>query len=136
MKRLMLTVLVMLCLCLPAQGDIYSWIWGDNDAIGARVGTDITENVEAGLSALWFPDRERPEIWGVYGVYHLPEIIAGRPYLGGKLDIDFNLHKVGEVSPIAGIVFVDILFIEYQFESFDRKAKGESKIVFGLRIEF
>ena len=150
MKKLILAVVLVLCLCLPAQGDIYSWVWGDNDALGARVGTEISENIEVGLSALWWPDREMPEIWGAYAVYHLPEVvqfpnpialeflpkeIGGRPYFGGKVEIDSELDQ-SSFSPIAGVIFADILFVEYQFESIDRTAKGESKIIFGLRISF
>ena len=148
MKKLI--VLLVLCLCLPAQADIYSWIWGDSDAVGARLGIDLAENIEVGASALWFPDQETPEIWGMYGIYHLPEIvqfpnpiildflpetIGGRPYFGGKLDIDFDIDKA-RVSLIAGIVFEDILFIEYDFESIDRSSYNDSKILFGLRIRF
>lgn len=150
MKKLVMTALVVLCLCLPVQADIYSWIWGDDDAIGARIGTDISESIEIGASALWFPDQESPRIWGMYGIYHLPEIvqfpnpiildflpdtIGGRPYFGGKLDIDFDIDKA-RVSLIAGIVFEDILFIEYNFESIDSNAYNDSKILFGLRIRF
>jgi len=150
MKKLIAVVVLVLFLCIPVQADIYSWVWGDSDAIGARVGTDISKDIEVGLSALWWPDREMPEIWGVYAIYHLPdilqipnpidvdflpEIISGKPYVGGKLDIDFEIDK-GSVSPIVGIVFNKVLFFEYQFESFDRVILGESKIVFGLRFEF
>lgn len=150
-KLIVMVMVVVLCLCVPVQGrDLTAWFCGDNDAIGVRLGTDISENVEAGISALWFPDQELPEIWGVYGVYHLPDIvqfpcpfnleflpetIKGRPYFGGKVEIDCDLNE-GTVSPIAGIVFEKILFIEYQFQSFDRTALGESKILLGLRIEF
>jgi len=150
MKKLVVSLLVVLCLCLPAQANIYSWIWGDSDAVGARLGTDLAENIEVGVSALWFPDQEAPEIWGMYGIYHLPEIvqfpnpiileflpetIKGKPYFGGKLDIDFEIDKA-RVSIIAGIVFEDILFIEYNFESIDRSSYNDSKILFGLRIRF
>lgn len=148
-KRIVLVVLVLL-LCVPAQADIYSWVFGDSDAIGIRIGTDVSENVEVGLSALWWPDIEKPEIWGVYGIYHLPEIvqfpnpialdflpetIGGRPYFGGKVDIDSELDQ-GGFSFISGIVFNDILFLEYQMEAIDRNSYNESKIIFGLRISF
>ncbi len=145
-----LVLAVVLCLCLPVQaGDLTTWIWADSDALGARVGTEVSENVEVGLSSLWLPDMESPVAWGVYGIFHLPklevpnpvvadflpETISGRPYFGAKVDIDFNIDQ-SMTSPIAGIVFNDILFLEYQFESIDRQAIGESKIIFGLRIKF
>lgn len=144
-----MVVLILLTLSLPAQAKISNWLWGDSDALGVRVGTDVAENIEVGASSLWLPDQEKPVSWGVYGVYHLPklevpnpivadflpEIISGKPYFGAKVDIDFELEK-GNVSPIAGIVFADLIFIEYQFESIDRTAIGESKLIFGLRIEY
>lgn len=150
MKRLLTAVALVLFLCLPVQAGIYSWIWADSDAIGVRVGTDVAENVEVGLSTLWLPDQEKPEFWGVYAIYHLPECvkfsnpivldflpetIRGCPYFGGKVDMDFNLNR-SKISPIAGIVFADVIFVEYQFESIDRTAINESKIIFGLRIKF
>jgi len=137
-------------LCIPARADITSWLWADNDALGLRLGSEISENIEVGLSTLWLPDREEPEIWGLYALYHLPEIvnvpnpilvdflpetITGAPYLGGKLDIDFNDDST-DISPVAGIVLMDVLFIEYQFESIDRESRQESKLLFGIRIEF
>ncbi len=158
MKKLMMMVAVVLLLCLPAQGKIYSWLWADNDALGVRIGTDlekigvdIDEKIEVGISALWYPDQDSPKMWGIYGIYHLPEIvqfrnplvldflpeeIGGRPYFGGKVEIDFDIDK-SSVSPIAGIVFEDIFFIEYQFDSFDRQRNGDSKAIwFGLRIKW
>lgn len=155
MKKLI--VVLMLCVlvvggCSQNETDVYSWVWGDDDAIGARVGTNVgdSNNVEVGLSALWWPDRERPEIWGMYGIYSFPEIlevpnpivmeflpetISGRPYLGGKVDIDFSGDK-SRASPIAGIVFEDIFFIEYQFDSIDRDIANDSKLIFGIRIDY
>lgn len=151
MRRVIFLLAVVLLFCLPVQADINSWIWADSDSIAARIGFDIADsnNVEAGVSALWFPDDWDPEIWGIYGVYHLgaielpnpipidflPETLSGRPYLGGKVDIDFEIDKA-RASPIVGIVFQDIIFIEYQFESIDRVDYNDSKVVFGLRIEF
>ena len=148
MKKLIL--LIVLFLCLPVRADTTSWLWADDDALGVRVGVKDDSPIEVGLSALWLPDREEPEIWGIYALYHLPEIvnvpnpivvdflpeiITGTPYLGGKLDIDFD-DEVTDISPVAGIVLMDVLFIEYQFEAIDRESKQESKVLFGLRIKF
>ena len=149
-KKILLTALILISLCLPVQArTLSSWLWVDGDALGARVGTEVSENVEVGLSSLWLPDREKPVVWGVYGVFHLPklevpnpivaeflpETISGSPYFGAKIDIDFNVDQ-SMTSPIAGVVFNDLLFLEYQFDSIDRVAIGESKLIFGLRIEF
>ncbi len=148
-------VLLVLLLSLPVQGSISTWIWGDDEAVGARIGTQITENNEAGLSMLVWPgdsDRDAELIaLGLYGVYRfpqtaefrnplildfLPETIEGRPYIGGKFDINLDTNK-SSVAPVAGIVFQDILFLEYQFQSFSPdSASVSSKVVFGLRIKF
>lgn len=150
MKKVILTVLILLSLCLPAKADITSWLWADNDALGVRIGVQDESPIEVGLSALWLPDREEPEIWGLYALYHLPELvnfpnpilvdflpetITGSPYFGGKLDIDFD-DNVTDISPVAGIILMDVLFIEYQFESIDRESRQESKLIFGLRIKY
>jgi len=115
-----------------------------------RIGVQDELPIEVGLSALWLPDREEPEIWGLYALYHLPEIvnlpnpivvdflpetITATPYLGGKLDINFD-YKAADISPVAGLMLNKVLFIEYQFESIDRESYQESKLIFGLRIEF
>ena len=143
--------MILISLCLPVQaGDFTTWLWADGDALGVRAGIqDANSPIEFGLSSLWLPDREKPVVWGVYGIYHLPELevpnpivadflpktISGRPYFGAKIDIDFNVDQ-SMTSPIAGIVFNGILFLEYQFESIDRQAIGESKIIFGIWIKF
>lgn len=151
-KKVMLAVVLVLVFCMPVQAqNISTWIFGDSDAIGARVGFDIIDpNIEVGISALWLPDIERPIAYGIYAIYHLPEIleipnpislgflperISGHPYFGGKYDWDERFEQ-SAVSPIAGFVLADILFIEYQFESFDRTQIGESKLIMGIRIEF
>lgn len=144
-----MVALILLTLSLPAQAKISNWLWGDSDALGVRVGIDLGENIEVGVSSLWLPDRERPVSWGIYGLFHLPEIevpnpivmdflpetISGRPYFGAKIDFDFVVDQ-SMTSPVAGIVFNDLLFFEYQFSSIDRTSIGESKILFGLRILF
>ncbi len=150
MIKRMIVLIVVLVMCAQVQaGDITTWVWGDSDALGTRVGAKVSKDVEVGLSALWLPDQEKPILWGVYGIYNLPKIevpnpivadflpktIIGMPYFGAKVDIDFNFDQ-SMTSPIAGMVFNNILFLEYQFASIDRQAKNESKIIFGLRIEF
>lgn len=150
MCKKMCMLLMVLLFCVPVQAGVYSWIWADSDAIGARVGTDLADNIEAGISALWFPDREWPQLWGVYALYHLPEIIEfdnpivldflpetikGAPYFGYKLDIDFEADKA-RGSLIGGIIFEDILFLEYQLDSTDRTATNASKLIFGIKIRW
>lgn len=152
MVRKMCVLLMMLLFCVPVQAGVSSWIWADSDAIGTRIGTDLADNIEVGISALWWPDSESPEIYGIYGVYtlpeciqlpnpivldFLPETIGGCPYFGGKVDVDFSRNK-GSASLIAGIVFEKILFLEYQFQSFDRQntTNGDSKLIFGIKFKW
>ena len=151
MRNVMLAVVMVLCFCLPAQADIYSWVFGDSDAMGVRVGFDVVDpNIEVGISGLWLPDVEKPVAYGIYALYHLPEIlelpnpisldflpetISGHPYFGGKFDFDDKFEE-SMLSPIAGFILADILFIEYQFESFDRTQIGENKLMMGVRVEF
>jgi len=96
------------------------------------------------------PDIESPVVYGIYAILHLPDIlelpnpftldflpetIIGHPYFGGKVDWDEKFER-GGFSPVAGLIFADILFLEYQFESFDRIAINESKIIAGIRFEY
>lgn len=150
-KRLIFVVAVVLLLCLPVRGSMSTWLWGDDEAVGARIGTKVTENNEAGLSMLWWPDEQEPEVLGFYGIHHsatsveirnplmlefAPETINGRPYIGAKMDIHLDNNKTS-MGPVAGIMFEDILFLEYQYQSFSQgSVSPSSKIIFGLRIEF
>jgi len=149
MKNVIVVVAVVLLLCLA--GCESAWVWGDNEAVGARIGTYVTENNEAGLSMLWWPDDNEPRVLGLYGVHHfpglvefrnplivdfLPETIEGRTYLGAKLDVNFDTEDTS-IDPVAGIVFEDIIFLEYQFQSFSQDSSSmSSKILFGLRMDF
>lgn len=151
MKQLFLAVVIVLLLCLPVQATISTWLWGDNEAVGARIGTEVTENNEAGLSMLWWPDDQEPRVLGFYGVHHsanavkfrnplildfTPEMIEGRPYIGAKIDINVEDNE-SSVGPVAGVLFEDILFMEYQYQSFEQGSTStSSKIIFGLRIKF
>jgi len=151
MRKLLFVVAVVLLLSLPVRGQVSTWAWGDDEAVGARVGRKITENNEAGLSMLWWPDDTEPRVLGLYGIHHLgntveirnplildflPETIEARPYVGAKVDLHLD-NKKTSVGPVAGILFEDILFLEYQYQSFEpNTTSATSKIIFGLRINF
>lgn len=152
MKKLCVLVVLLLCLllCLPGcSGN--TWVWDDDGAVGARLGTNVTENNEAGLSMLWRPDDSGPRVMGLYGVHHfpepvefrnplildfMPETLEGKPYIGGKFDVNFDTNET-LIGPVAGIIFEDVLFLEYQFQSFGPgTTSASSKVLFGLRFEF
>lgn len=142
MRNVMQIVLVVvLLLCLSSCTSTSAWIWGDDGAVGARVGTNVTENNEAGLSMLWWPEDVDPEVMGLYAIHHfpvpvefrnplivdfLPEILEGRAYLGGKLDVDFGTDET-TVGPIAGVIFENTLFFETSLDK---------PVLFGLRFKF
>jgi len=151
MKKVIVMLVLVLLLSLPVQATISTWVWGDDEAVGLRVGYDITENNEAGLSTLCWPNDSEPKVWGIYGIHYfantvefrnplildfLPEIFEGKSYIGGKLDVNFDIDDTS-IGPVAGIVFEDVLFIEYQFQSFDQGSTSVSnKILFGLHFKF
>lgn len=152
MKKLAIVLLLVLLICIPARAkSLSAWLWGDDESLGARVGYKLTDSVEAGVSFVWWPNDESPRVFGAYGVYHFPELvsfnnplmldflpdnISGRPYLGAKVDLNRTSNSTF-VSPIAGIVFQEVLFIEYQFRAFgDQNIEGADNIIFGLRIKF
>ena len=141
MKMLILAVVVVL-LCAPVQAsDIATWVWGEDDAINARIGTFLTENNEAGISFKWRDNDSEPRQIGLYVVHQfpdvvkfqppivtdfLPETINGTGYLGLKFDRDLDTHT-NKTTPIGGIIFEDILFIEYSLD-------GDALL--GIRIKF
>ena len=158
MVKKLIVLVVVLVMCLAGctnNSDMSGWAFGDNDAIGARVGIEVIDpNIEVGVSGLWLPDIEKPVAYGLYAVYHGPEVlevpnpltffserISGHPYGGGKFDVDARFEE-GMLSPIVGFIFAGddesgiSAFIEYQPESFDRTQIGESKIMIGGRYEF
>ena len=155
MKNLNVVVMSVLLLCLLAgcseDNSMSAWAWGDSGAIGARVGTKVTENNEAGLSMVWWPDDSEPRVLGLYGVHHfpdpvefrnplmldfLPETLEARAYIGGKLDVNLDTDDTS-IGPVAGVIFEDILFIEYRFQSFSQNTNSvSSEVLLGLRIEF
>lgn len=147
MKNLIVVVVLLLCLLAGCEGNnsadnpVKTWYWGDNGAVGARIGTKITENNEAGISMLWWPSDSEPKVLGLYGVHHfpdivefrnplivdfLPETLKGKAYLGGKLDINCITDET-TVGPVAGVIFENTLFFE---------TSVDKPILFGLRFEF
>lgn len=148
MKNVIVLVILVLLLFLPG---CTGWLWED-EGVGVRLGTKITENNEIGLSAtLWEEDCE-PRVFGAYVIRHipepnvpfrnplmldfLPEVFQAKAYFGGKLDYNLDLNDTS-LGPLAGIIIEDIFFVEYQYQSFEQGASAVSnKILFGIRTEF
>lgn len=132
-------VTILLCLLVVAGcGQNSFWAYGDDDALGVRVGTEIRENVEVGVSSMWWPDDDGDsQMYGGYAIYHLPaepnEPLGA--YIGAQTPLNNTYYS--RVAPIAGVVFDEIFFIEYQYKSWESKeSQEEDKIVFGVRIPF
>ena len=108
-KRFLLVVaIVALMAPMSAQACITTWIFGDDDMYGARVGwQDEAAGIEAGITSWWF--ESEPKSYGVYGIWHLadpvelpnffgigPEYLQAFPYIGAQVSasIDSDDHLV------------------------------------------
>lgn len=149
MKNLIVIVALLLCLMVFGCQDpnsVRAWIWSD-EGVGARVGTNITENNEAGISAtLWEEDCE-PRVLGFYVLRHLqntvefrnpfildflPPTLEAHPYIGGKFDRNFDTGET-VIGPIGGVIIEDAFFIGYQPQSFEPGSTSvNNKVLFGL----
>lgn len=137
----MKTVTILLCLLtisLAGCGQNSFWAYGDDDALGVRLGTEVAENVEVGFSSMWWPEDDGDsQMYGGYAIYHLPADPNGLfgTYVGAQTPLNNNYYN--KVAPIAGIVFDEIFFIEYQYKNWESKeSQEEDKIAFGVRIPF
>lgn len=133
----MKTVAILMCLLisLAGCGQNSFWAYGDDDALGIRVGTEVAENVEIGASSMWWPEENSDDqLYGAYAIYHIPgETVS--TYVGAQTP--FNETCYDRVAPVAGIVFDEIFFTEYQYKNWDGKtSQEEDKIVFGVRLKF
>lgn len=147
MKSLMILLCLLAISLAGCNGGAVS-LYGDNDAVGARVGAEIAENIEAGVLSYWYPyDDNDSQIWGAYSLYHFPDIVElpnpldpektleATTYIGAQLSLDSNYEDY--VSLVTGVIFQKVFFVEYQPKAFDNKASMEDdKVVFGLRITF
>lgn len=130
-------VAVLLCLLaisLAGCGQNSFWAYGDDDALGVRVGTEVAENVEVGVSSMWWPEDDGDtQLYGGYALLHIPgETVS--TYVGAQTPLNNNYDQV---APVAGVVFDEIFFVEYQYKSWESKeSQEEDKIVFGVKIPF
>lgn len=148
MKKVILTVvLAVLLLCVPVKAqDLTTWLWNDEEATGARIGY-CWDNIEAGVSAMWLTDENNPKTMGVFAVRRfldliklpnpvtldfLPEEILGTPYIGARIDFDLDTNQ-SDLSPITGVLFEEIFFVENRWSDFSGAPKG---LYFGLRLLF
>ena len=136
----MKTVTILLCLLILIVAGCESekssfWAYGDNDALGVRVGTEVAENIELGVSSVYWPDDDNDtQLYGAYVMLHQPgETIS--TYVGAQTPLNNTYYD--QVAPVVGVVFDEIFFTEYQYRNWDAKeAQEEDKIVFGVRLRF
>ena len=133
-------VAILLCLilivfvsgCFEEQSSSV-WIFGDNDALGVRVGTEVVENVEVGVSSVWWEDGDDSQLYGAYALYHIPsETIS--TYIGAQTPLNNTYYD--HIATVAGVRYGK-LFAEYQYKNWrSKESQEEDKVVFGLRFPF
>lgn len=129
-------VTILLCLLVVAGcGNESFWAYGDDDALGLRVGTEVAENIEVGASSVYWPDDDNDtQLYGAYVMLHQPgETIS--TYVGAQTPLNNTYYD--KVAPVVGVVFDEIFFTEFQYKNWDSKeAQEQDKIVFGVRLKF
>ncbi len=130
------TVTILMCLLVIAGcGNESLWVFGDDDALGVRVGTEIRKNVEIGVSTIYWPENDNDtQLYGAYALLHVPGDTIST-YIGAQTPLNNTYYD--QVAPVVGVVFDEIFFTEYQYKNWDSKeAQEEDKIVFGIRLKF
>lgn len=149
--------MIVLLVVAPAKADLTTWIFGEGDAVTARVGMTLDpNNVEIGIASTWHPTSEAPQIYTVYGLYmfdqvvpfrqplpvdFLPETLEAQPYIIGTVGIDLeNEDRRGLASLGAGVIVQQVLVIEYSFQAvsdyLEESMADTHKVSFGLRWQF
>ncbi len=130
-----MTMLVCLLLIVSGCGNESLWVYGDDDALGVRVGTEIRKNVEIGVSTIYWPENDNDtQLYGAYALLHVPgETIS--TYIGAQTPLNNTYYD--QVAPVVGVVFDEIFFTEYQYRNWSAKeAQEEDKIVFGVLLKW
>ena len=130
------TVTILMCLLVIAGcGNESLWVFGDDDALGVRVGTEIRKNVEIGVSTIYWPENDNDtQLYGAYALLHVPGDTIST-YIGAQTPLNNTYYD--QVAPVVGVVFDEIFFTEYQYKNWDSKeAQEEDKVVFGIRLKF
>lgn len=140
----MKTVTILMCLLILAgcNGGAVS-LYSDNDTVGARVGAEVSENIEAGVLSYWRPYNDNDsQVWGAYSLYHFPDTVelpnpfgddpntlTATTYIGAQISLDSNYDDY--FTPVTGVIFQETIFIEYQ-----PGTSEEDKVILGIRIPF
>ncbi len=102
-------------------------------------------DVEGGLEINYSGVHNKPESYGMYGLYHLggdPSSFLGQPYAGYRLGTDGG--EGGYYGPALGSIYWDIMVIEARpFQAYTGKLRqvyndenDEHVVAAGLRFEF
>lgn len=145
---LMLVMFFAVCIVGCQEGQNTAWLYGDNDFAAARFGTYITPGNEIGPVIAYVPGADsNTEMYGVYGLHHFPGLLSvpnpfptlepndvlleASTYLGMQAMFDHDFHQ--EISIVAGMIFVEVIFLEHQYDAFDNDL---SRTMAGLRIRY
>ena len=160
--RYLLTLTIILTMCMTTYGEgmtagIFGGVDLDNPSneVIFRLGYEKdlgVGDIEVGISSMWHPSTDFPQVWGVYSLYHfdnvvsipqpipldwLPKTIDAEPYIGGLVDIDKTGTMVG---PVAGLEIQGILTVEYQYRNYggilDDFSDNEHRVIFGTHYRF
>ncbi len=152
MKKQLVLVALALLLLLPgcAEDTMRTWVWGSNEVVGARVGSLVTENNEAGIMLEKQIEDCELVTGGAYAIHYFPEaefgnplsfeflprIIRGRPFMGGELSIDPDANT-SVVSPLVGIIFEESFFLDYQPQAYEAGTRTTGdRVRFGFWFKF
>ncbi len=136
-KTRVLIVLILLLALISVAGCGESnqiWVYGSPESdgvIGARLGTEVAENVEVGTLAYLNPYDGDNEAYGVYALYHVlinNEICV---YGGAEARIGQGTWDIdGTIEPVMGVSSGPI-FVEFQPQAVDGE---KDKILFGYKL--
>lgn len=136
MKAVTILLMCLLVSLVGCAGNSSAWVYGNPESdgvIGARLGTEVVENVEIGASTQFNPyDNSDSQTYGVYSLLHFPS--GGiDPYIGAQATIGNGTWDIADtIQPVAG-VSVGPVFVEWQNESLNGE---DDKILFGVRFQF
>jgi len=158
MKKILIAILLLVFATSVQASDpnlsLTTWIFGNDENIGARVGYEVSENAEVGVVSYWWPEEDAPQVWGIYGIYFFPDLIEirnpipvsflpetfeGKGYSGMQVGVNFD-NDASFASPLAGVLFNEIFFLEYQYRAYDNKLEetlnDEHIFMIGLRFKW
>lgn len=166
MKRILLFFVLLFVItnqCVADYPDpnsrLSAWLLGDDQTFIARLGYKPSPRIEVGIESAWLSVDiaegrcDVPGVVGAYGIYKFPDIVqipnpipfewlpaqfAGTAYFGIHAGLDLT-NEGTFVGPIAGVIFNDVMVIEYTYVMSDyalEAVDGDHRIMLGLKFDF